>query len=156
MALRIIKQGTAKASSVQQFLFSENTRDLGSSAEQKWPDFNAIPVVAPLKDPELPEPSKPAVDLAHLEKTAYENGFLQGEKAGMEIAGQKTEAIMRRYADSILELGTLRSSLYAQVERVVVNWPSRLQRRSCTVRFRWTKTSFKRWYVWRSAMLPKN
>jgi len=120
MALRIIKQGTAKASSVQQFLFSENTRDSGSSAGQKWPDFNAIPVVAPMKDPELPEPSKPAVDLAHLEKTAYENGFLQGEKAGMEIAGQKTEAIMRRYADSILELGKLRSFLYAQVEREVV------------------------------------
>jgi len=58
--------------------------------------------------------------MAQLEKTAYENGFLQGEKAGMEIAEQKIEAVMRRYADAILEVSKLRSTLYAQVEREVV------------------------------------
>ena len=121
MALRIIKQGTAKASSVQQFLFSENARDAESSTERPgWLDFQAVPAIPLPKEAELPEPEKPAVDLAQLEKTAYENGFLQGEKAGMEIAGQKAEAIMRRYADSILELGKLRSSLHAQVEHEVV------------------------------------
>ena len=39
------------------------------------------------------------MDLAALEKTAYENGFLQGEKTGMEIAERKMEAVMKRYAE---------------------------------------------------------
>jgi flagellar assembly protein FliH len=60
------------------------------------------------------------VDLAQVEKTAYENGFVQGEKAGMEIAERKMEVVMRRYADSILEVNKLRASLYAQIEREVV------------------------------------
>ncbi len=121
MTLRIIKPGTAKSSSVHQFLFSENAHDPGSFVEQPgWPDFQAIPVIPATKDAEPTEPAKPAVDLEHLEKTAYENGFLQGEKAGMEIAKQKTEAVMRRYADSILELGKLRSSLHTQAEHEVV------------------------------------
>jgi flagellar assembly protein FliH len=121
MALKIIKHGTARAASIQQFLFSENPGELRSHAGQPGlPDLPALPAISSIKDGAVPEPPKPSVDLAHLEKTAYENGFLQGEKAGMEIAEQKSEAMMRRYADSILELGRARSSLYAQVEREVV------------------------------------
>jgi len=63
---------------------------------------------------------KQPVDLALLERTAYENGYMQGEKAGREIAEQKLEAVSRRYGESMLELGKLRSSLYLQVEREVV------------------------------------
>jgi flagellar assembly protein FliH len=121
MALRIIKPGSVKASNVQQFLFTEEFQDLGSTASrQPFPDFENIPLVAPTQDTASTEAPKPSLDLAHLEKSAYENGFLQGEKAGMEIAEQKTEAVMRRYSDSILELGKVRSALYAQVEREVV------------------------------------
>jgi flagellar biosynthesis/type III secretory pathway protein FliH len=119
MAPRIIKQGTARASSVQQFLFSENSADLPQPDDQAlWPELPSIPSVKAVLPPA--EPSKPAVDLAHLEKTAYENGFLQGEKAGLEIAEKKVEAVMRRYSESLLEVGKLRSFLYAQVEREVV------------------------------------
>ena len=125
MALRIIKQGTARASTIQQFLFSENDSDIPTTAGQSgWADFDASPRINPAKDdatpPEVIEPAKPAFDLAHIEKAAYENGFLQGEKAGMEIAEQKTEAVRRRYAESIAELSNIRSSLYAQAEREVV------------------------------------
>jgi flagellar assembly protein FliH len=122
MALRVIKQGTARASIIQQFLLCENPGEAVSVMESPaWPDLPAIPPSAhPAKEAPVPEALKPSVDLAHLEKTAYENGFLQGEKAGMEIAERKTEAMMRRYAESILEIGKIRSSLYAQVEREVV------------------------------------
>jgi len=61
-----------------------------------------------------------ALDPAHIEKVAYENGFRQGEKAGTEIAERKVEAMMRRYADTILEMGKLKPNLHAQAEREVV------------------------------------
>ncbi|MBZ5495425.1 MAG: hypothetical protein LAP85_03410 [Acidobacteriia bacterium] len=61
-----------------------------------------------------------AADPAHMEKAAYESGFLQGEKAGLETADKKTEVMMRRYADTILELGRLKPTLFAQVEQGVV------------------------------------
>ncbi len=121
MSPKIIKQGTPRASIVQQFFFSENFAE-GAPPEEPflWPDFPAAPSADHKKTPPAPEAAKPAVDLAQIEKTAYENGFLQGEKAGMEIAEQKVEALMRRYTDAILEISKLRASLYAQVEREVV------------------------------------
>ncbi len=61
-----------------------------------------------------------ATDPAHIEKTAYENGFRQGEKAGMEIAERKIEAMMRRYSETIQEIGRLKPRLYAQAEHDVV------------------------------------
>jgi flagellar biosynthesis/type III secretory pathway protein FliH len=120
MAPRIIKQGTARASSVQQFLFSENSVDLPLPNDQSlWPELPSVPALPPAP-PSLEVPLTPGVDLAQLEKTAYENGFLQGEKAGLEIAEKKVEAVMRRYSDAIFEVSKLRSFLYAQVEREVV------------------------------------
>ena len=59
-------------------------------------------------------------DLARIERNAFESGFRQGEKAGGEIAEKKMEAVMRRYGDSIQELGKAKSGLYCQVEREVV------------------------------------
>jgi flagellar assembly protein FliH len=59
-------------------------------------------------------------DPAHLEKTAFENGFRQGEKAGMAIAEKQFEALIKKYAEAIVEIGRLRPALYAQVEREVV------------------------------------
>jgi hypothetical protein len=121
MAHRIIKQGTVRASNIKPFLFSENPGEQEQLVEQySFVDLPTLPVSASKPAPPPLEPPKPSVDLAQLEKTAYENGFLQGEKAGMEIAEQKVEAVMRRYADAIMEIGRLRSSLYAQVEREVV------------------------------------
>jgi flagellar biosynthesis/type III secretory pathway protein FliH len=119
MAHRIIKQGTARASNVRQFIFTENSADLPHPDDQSlWPELPS----APLLKTTLPaaDPPPPAIDLAMLEKTAYENGFLQGEKAGLEIAEKKVEAVMRRYSDAILEVSKLRPFLYAQVEREVV------------------------------------
>jgi flagellar assembly protein FliH len=126
MAPRIIKQGTVRASMVQQFSFAENSDIAMPPIESAiWPELPSIPATTANKAsagkpiPEI-EPHPPAVDLAQVEKTAYENGFHQGEKAGMEIAERKMEVVMRRYADAILEVNKLRSSLYMQVEREVV------------------------------------
>jgi flagellar biosynthesis/type III secretory pathway protein FliH len=121
MARKIIKQGTARALNVQQFCFSENPEESLQPVDQSlWPEFQSIPVSDPAPAPLPMDPPKPATDLAQLEKSAYENGFIQGEKAGKEIAEQKVEAVMRRYAEAILEIGKLRATLLTQVEREVV------------------------------------
>ncbi len=121
MAPKIIKQGTTRALSVQQIRFSENHEDLLPPPEPSlWPDLPSMATPVPQNPTPPVEIPKPATDLAMLEKNAYENGFNQGEKAGREIAEQKVEAVMRRYAEAILEIGRLRATLLTQVEREVV------------------------------------
>lgn len=121
MGTKIIKQGTARSSNIRQFSFSDGfTEDAQAVKSSLWPDVTPIPEVVQKKVPEEPQIFKSADDLARLEKSAYENGFAQGEKAGMEIAEGKTEVVMKRYAESIMELSKLRSALYARVEREVV------------------------------------
>ncbi len=119
MTLKIIKAGSTRSTTVRQFRFTQD-------AVEQMPEFQELSMpeataqAAPVAEPVAIEPMTPAVDLAQLEKTAYENGFIHGEKAGLEIAEQKMEAVMRRYSDSILELEKLRTFLHAQVEREVV------------------------------------
>jgi flagellar assembly protein FliH len=121
MAIKIIRQGTARASIVQHVSFSENV----SAATQRvqplsWISLPAIPFAALDEAPAPAESIDPAAESAAQGKTDYENGLLQGEKNGKEIAERKMEAVMQRYSDAICEVQRLRSSLYAQVEREVV------------------------------------
>jgi len=123
MAIRIIKQGSEHSSRIQKYSFSESPGDelQDLSEPVSWPQYPVgPPSPAPKKEIPPPEPPPPAVDLAQVEMKAYESGFRQGEKAGMEIAEKKVEAMMRRYSEAVLELGREKSNLYAQVEREVV------------------------------------
>lgn len=121
MAPKIIKQGSARASNIRRFFFSESPAEPTQLVEQSpGPDLLSIPAAMQKKPLLAAESPKPCVDPAQLEKEGYEKGFLQGEKAGMEIAEQRLEAVMRRYAEGIVEVSNLRASLYAQVEREVV------------------------------------
>jgi flagellar assembly protein FliH len=125
MAVRLLKEGAMGQARIQPLVMAE-------------PFEGSVPgefeTVATLHDPGLP-PRPPAdrefapqahrdvppdPDLAQIERSAFENGFHQGEKAGMEIADKKAEALMRRYGDSILELGRAKSAVYGEVEREVV------------------------------------
>ncbi len=121
--MTIIKHGSQHSANVQKFSFLERP------AEESG-DLSAFPSTLQFpsasnnsafnEEPVSEDAASPAIDMAQVEKTAYENGFRQGEKAGMEIAEKKVEAIMRRYSETLLELGQLRTDLYAQVEREVV------------------------------------
>jgi flagellar assembly protein FliH len=125
MAVRLIKQGSPEASKIQPLPIGEQSDGPALrewDAQAKSADEGAI-----LHMPASPAPKQgiqidtaAQVDLAQVEKTAFENGFHQGEKAGMEMAEKKAEAIMRRYGDSLRELGRYKASLYSQVEREVV------------------------------------
>jgi flagellar assembly protein FliH len=121
MGTKIIKQGTTRSSNVRQVCFSENSAEnIQATKPPLWPEISPVSDAIQKNAPVAPEFFKSDDDLARLEKSAYENGFAQGEKAGMEIAERKIEVVMKRYAESIMEVGRLRSALYAQVEREVV------------------------------------
>ena len=121
MVSKVIKQGAIKDSGIQRFFFTEASGASQPVPEQPfWPEVSSISP-APQKKVSLPtETSDSAIDAAQLEKAAYENGYRQGEIAGMELAERKVESAMRRYAESILEIGRIRPALYAQIEREVV------------------------------------
>ncbi len=121
--MTIIKQSSKYAANIYKFSFVENPAENLTAA----PDYSSSPQFPPgTADLSCTEallqqgPAAPGMDVAQIEKTAYENGFHQGEKTGLEIAEKKVEAIMRRYSETLLELGRLRSDLYVQVEREVV------------------------------------
>jgi flagellar assembly protein FliH len=120
MVLRLIKKDDQSAARVKAFSFLENPADIGVPAveEPLWmrgavPGLDGMPPAAARPRQQQPDP-------AHIEKQAYESGFRQGEKAGMEIAEKKIEALTKRYAESIAELGKLKSGLYQRAERDVV------------------------------------
>ena len=123
MAIKIIKNNSSEALKVQAFPFVQQAMDDAFDLAVE-PEILGVPPSLPSlqrqrKKEQLPPPT-PAVDVAQIEQAAYGNGFRQGEKAGMEIAEKKVESLMRRYADGVLEIGKVKGSLYAEVEREVV------------------------------------
>lgn len=125
MTVRLIKQGSLEASKVLPFSIGEQW---DGPSLREWDAQNTFADDGQPK----PAPAPPAaqqgvqtdtaatVDLAQVERTAFENGFRQGERAGMEMAEKKAEAIMRRYGDTLRDLGRYKAALYSQVEREIV------------------------------------
>jgi flagellar assembly protein FliH len=85
-------------------------------------------------------PSSPALDeqamlaehqarLAALEREAFTKGYAQGERAGLEAGGKRAEAMLRRVAQTIEELGGLRQTLIQETERQMVQLALTLARR---------------------------
>jgi flagellar assembly protein FliH len=67
-----------------------------------------------------PSPAQPDVDLAALERDAFTKGYAQGERAGAEAAAARGEAMVRRLAQTIEELGVLRADMIHKSERQLV------------------------------------
>jgi flagellar assembly protein FliH len=122
MALRIIKQGSSRASSVQQFIFADNFKEmLQVTAPFEWPQASSFEEAIVKKEPVVfAEPAAPAIDVAMLEKAAFDSGYLQGQKAAKELAEHKMDVVMRKYSEALQEISSLKSVLRSQVEREVV------------------------------------
>jgi flagellar assembly protein FliH len=126
MTVRIIKEGSPLAEQVQRFPYESCPEDVEPASHDvpSWVQSSGPPSSASQQEePQAQaavETPPPAPDLAQIEKSAYETGFRQGEKAGMAIAEKKIEASLRRYAEAVVEIGKLRKELYHQVEREVV------------------------------------
>jgi flagellar assembly protein FliH len=67
--------------------------------------------------------------LAALEREAFTKGYAQGERAGLEAGGKRAEAMLRRVAQTLEELGSLRKTLMQQSERQMVQLALTLARR---------------------------
>ncbi|MGE0591277.1 MAG: FliH/SctL family protein [Vicinamibacterales bacterium] len=67
--------------------------------------------------------------LATLERDAFAKGFAQGERAGAEAAGQRGEAMLRRLAQTVEELTTLRAQMIHETERQLVQLALAIARR---------------------------
>jgi flagellar assembly protein FliH len=90
--------------------------------------------------PATPSPSAPAPEpppdleqrqaqLAALERDAFAKGFAQGERAGLEAAGQRGEAMLRRLTETLEELTVVRDRMIHQTERQMVDLALAIARR---------------------------
>jgi flagellar assembly protein FliH len=123
MVLRIIKQGSERESSVQQFIFAENFKEMLHGSEKfEWPPAPSFEETEAKKEPIIvvAEPKAPAIDVAKLERAAFDSGYLQGQKSGKELAEQKLEAATLKYSEALQEVSSLKDVLRTQVEREVV------------------------------------
>ena len=85
-------------------------------------------VVSPNGDPSTPTPEQQA-HLAALERDAFTKGYAQGERAGLEAGGKRAEAMLRRLAQTLEELSSLRESMVRQTERELVQLAIAIARR---------------------------
>lgn len=73
-----------------------------------------------------------AVDPAHLaalERDAFAKGYAQGERAGLEAGSTRAEAMLRRMAATLDELGTLRAAMIHATEQQMVQLALAIARR---------------------------
>jgi flagellar biosynthesis/type III secretory pathway protein FliH len=60
------------------------------------------------------------LDTSAIERDAFTKGYAQGERAGMDAAATRAEAMLRRLAQTIEELGELRNEMIHRTERQAV------------------------------------
>lgn len=91
---------------------------------------------APVERPPADEPP-PAIDmaaanqqhLAALERDAFAKGFAQGEKAGLEAAAKRGDAMLRRLTQTLDEMTTLRVQMIRETEQQMVSLALAVARR---------------------------
>jgi hypothetical protein len=64
--------------------------------------------------------SRPEIDPSAIERDAFTKGYAQGERAGAEAAATRGDAMLRRLAQTIDELGGVRTQLIQKSERQLV------------------------------------
>lgn len=111
---------------------SSKARRLGDPAQARPYDWNgtvALPMPRPVRPEPAPAPPAPAVDAAQIERDAFMKGYMQGERAGAEAAAARGEAVVRRLADTVEELRTLRVDFLQKAEQQVVQLALAIARR---------------------------
>src|SRR5215813_9636926 len=60
------------------------------------------------------------IDTSSIERDAFTKGYAQGERAGLEAAATRADAMLRRLGQTIEELGELRNEMIHRTERQAV------------------------------------
>jgi flagellar assembly protein FliH len=91
----------------------------------------AARALEPIPTLAVPEPATAVSQqhLATLEREAFAKGYEQGERAGLEAAGKRGEAMLRRLSETITELTALRASMIRQTETQIVELALAVARR---------------------------
>jgi flagellar assembly protein FliH len=97
--------------------FDWGTDDSPPSASERRGGFDTsgLRAIAPRELASAPE-----IDPSAIERDAFTKGYAQGERAGAEAAATRGEAMLRRLAQTIDELGALRAELIHKSERQLV------------------------------------
>ena len=87
-----------------------------------WEQTTASPVQASLAVGALVNApvSVDQLDTAAIERDAFSKGYAQGERAGLDAAATRADAMLRRLAQTIEELGELRNEMIHRTERQAV------------------------------------
>jgi flagellar biosynthesis/type III secretory pathway protein FliH len=80
------------------------------------PSLSSAP---PVRAATAPAPADP-IDTSSIERDAFTKGYAQGERAGLEAAATRADAMLRRLAQTIEELGELRNEMIHRTERQAV------------------------------------
>ena len=90
------------------------------------PMFGPGPQAVPAPQAPVAPAAPPALDagqkehLAALEREAFAKGYQSGERAGAEAGAKRAEAMLRRLADTLEELGEVRRTMVRHTERQMV------------------------------------
>jgi flagellar assembly protein FliH len=107
------------------------------SGNDIWAPLESMPILGQPSGgpvaPAAPEPFQPTPEqqaqLAALEREAFTKGYAQGERAGLEAGGKRAEAMLRRLAQTLEELSSLRDNMVRQTERELVQLSVAIARR---------------------------
>src|SRR5688572_15445488 len=101
----------------------------GGHPVEQQPAMAAPPPPPPVDQQALEDHSLREAQLAMLEREAFARGFEQGERAGAEAAGERSEAMLRRMMETLEELQSLRAEMIRQTERQMVQLALAMARR---------------------------
>ena len=94
------------------------------------PEDDSLPVPDPeAADAAGSDPARPSARLAALERDAFAKGYAAGERAGAEAGATRAEAMLRRLAQTLEEIGSLRNTMVHQTERQMVQLAIAVARR---------------------------
>jgi flagellar assembly protein FliH len=100
--------------------------------QQRSEPRNPAPASQPIADAPAPVIDTAAASqqhLAALERDAFAKGFAQGEKAGLEAAARRGDAMLRRLTQTLDEMTTLRAQMIRDTEQQMVSLALAVARR---------------------------
>lgn len=77
-------------------------------------------VAAGAAEPDAAAVRAASANAAAIERDAFAKGFAAGERAGLEAAGQRGEAMLTRLTETLEQLATLRNTMIHRTERQMV------------------------------------
>jgi flagellar assembly protein FliH len=99
--------------------------------KQRIATINPSAAERPAADAPAPafDPAASQQHLAALERDAFAKGFAQGEKAGLEAAARRGDAMLRRLTQTLDEMTTLRAQMIRDTEQQMVSLALAVARR---------------------------